>query len=61
MQIPYRNIFLIETGLNILVYIITLKEKEELFTYLYESNKENKINLPINLSNKVDISSYLIK
>ena len=56
MQIPYRIIFLIGIGLNILAYILSLKEKEELFIYPYNPKKENKIELS-SLESKVDISS----
>ena len=56
LQIPYRIIFLIGIGLNILAYILSLKEKEEIFIYPYNPKKENKIELS-NLESKVDISS----
>lgn len=57
LQTPYRIIFLIGTGLNILAYIIALKEKDEVFVYPYEPNKENKIDLSSNLESKIDVNS----
>ena len=57
LQTPYRIIFFVGTGLNVIAYFLALKEKEEIFVYPYETNKENKIDLSSNLESKVDVSS----
>ena len=57
LQTPYRIIFLIGTGLNILAYILSLKEKDEVFIYPYNPKKENKIELSTYLESKTDANS----
>ena len=55
LQIPYRIIFVISIGLNIIAYILALKENEEYFKYPnYQYNIEN---LDISRENKLEIST----
>ena len=57
LQVPYRIIFIIGIGLNILAYILALSEKEEEFVYPFANSKINSEDLSNNIVNKVDINT----
>ena len=57
LQIPYRIIFIVGIGLNIIAYILALKENDKPFIYPFISGKDNKIDISSNIESKVDAKS----
>ena len=57
LQIPYRIIFILGIGMNIIAYILATKEKDEEFIYPYTANKVYNEDLSSKQDNKIDLNS----